>query len=262
LGSSNSGLNGDVSQPNWGPYWSEDYWIVKIDSLGNKQWDKRFGGTLQDVPSGTIFQTSDGGFLLGGGSDSPISGDKTEANSGFAQSWVVKIDSSGNKQWDKTVLTNGTDWVTQAIQSGERCYAIANYTSSGIGGYQTQPNWDTTNVHFDYWIIKFCDTTLTTSIQSAIQNPQSAITISPNPATDKIYISFPATASENITIKIFSVTGEIVFEKKNIYPDLIGKSTAPITKFQIPVFNISNGIYFLSVQTEKEKITKKIVVNH
>jgi hypothetical protein len=93
------------------------------------------------------------------------------------------------------------------------------------------------------------------------QSLQTGILISPNPATDKIYISFPATAAENITVKMYSVTGEIVFEEKIIYPDLIGKSTAPITKFQISVFNISNGIYFLCVQAGKEVITEKIVIN-
>ena len=102
---------------------------------------------------------------------------------------------------------------------------------------------------------------LPTGISS--NNPQqNQLTISPNPATDKINISFPAAASENITVKIYSITGEVVFEEKNIYPDLIGKSTAPITQFQIPVFNISNGIYFLNVLTEKEKSTKKLVINH
>ncbi len=86
--------------------------------------------------------------------------------------------------------------------------------------------------------------------------------ISPNPASDKINISFPATASENVTIKIYSITGEIVLEEENIYPDLIGKSKAPFSNFQLPISNFQNGIYFLSVQTEKEKITRKIAVQH
>ncbi|HKR07155.1 MAG TPA: T9SS type A sorting domain-containing protein [Bacteroidia bacterium] len=89
-----------------------------------------------------------------------------------------------------------------------------------------------------------------------INNPQqNQLTISPNPATDKINISFPPTTSENITTKIYSITGEVVFKQEN-------KSAAPITNFQIPIFNMSNGIYFLSVQTGREMVTRKIVVNH
>src|SRR5689334_5112863 len=40
-GWSQSGMGGDKSEPSWG---SVDYWIVKTDSLGVKQWDKRYGG--------------------------------------------------------------------------------------------------------------------------------------------------------------------------------------------------------------------------
>src|ERR1044071_4733175 len=65
-----------------------------------KQWDKRFGGTLGDY----LFshqQTKDGGYVLGGYSSSGISGDKTQASLGLFDFWIVKIDSLGNKQWDK-----------------------------------------------------------------------------------------------------------------------------------------------------------------
>jgi hypothetical protein len=83
---------------------------------------------------------------------------------------------------------------------------------------------------------------------------KNQLTVSPNPATDKITISFPATTSENITIKIFSITGEVVFEK--LQTSNIKHQTA------IDVTGLSNGLYFLNVQTGKEVITKKIVVNH
>ena len=38
-----SGISGDKTQPLMGV---SDYWIVKTDSLGNKQWDKHFGTEL------------------------------------------------------------------------------------------------------------------------------------------------------------------------------------------------------------------------
>lgn len=61
-GHSQSGMSGDKTQPSWGN--SFDYWIVKIDSLGLKQWDKRFGGTDDDLLT-SLQQTSDGGYILG-----------------------------------------------------------------------------------------------------------------------------------------------------------------------------------------------------
>ena len=44
-GSVYSGIGGDKTQDNWDiTYNTYDFWVVKTDSLGNKQWDKRFGG--------------------------------------------------------------------------------------------------------------------------------------------------------------------------------------------------------------------------
>lgn len=40
-GNSSAGVAGDKSEPNFG---SDDYWIVKVDKQGRKQWDRTFGG--------------------------------------------------------------------------------------------------------------------------------------------------------------------------------------------------------------------------
>jgi len=149
-GYSNSGISGDKTQTSWG---YTDYWIVKIDSLGTKQWDKRFGGVFGEDYFGNIFQTSDRGYLLTGTSYSPLSGDKSENNLGQGQTWIVKTDSLGNKQWDKTILSNGGYDYGFAIQTNDGCYVSANYTDAGIGGYKTQIN----RGDSDYWIVKFCD---------------------------------------------------------------------------------------------------------
>src|SRR5436189_24079 len=61
-GFSGSGVSGDKTQNTVGNY---DYWIVKIDAFGNKQWDKDFGGIDFDVLY-SVQQTTDGGYILGG----------------------------------------------------------------------------------------------------------------------------------------------------------------------------------------------------
>jgi len=248
-GCSNTGIHGDKTEPSWGSY---DFWIIKIDSLGNKQWDKDFGGTAMeggtaiDDDFGSISQTTDGGYLVAGPSFSGISGNKTENNLGIKQSWIIKTDSFGNMQWDKTLLTTGQDEIGYAFQTQDGCFAMANYTNGGVGGDKTQPSWG----FVDYWIIKFCDSTLTTGV-SNFQPPPSAFQVSPNPATDKIYISFPATVSENITVKIYSITGEVIFESP---------LTKGATEMEVPVGDLGAGIYFLSLQTEKQVLTKKVIV--
>jgi Secretion system C-terminal sorting domain len=159
-GASSSWVGGDKSQPNRGFY---DYWILKIDSLGNKQWDKTFGGTNEDFLH-KIFLTQDGGYLFSGGSASNKSGDKTEDNISRTQTWVIKTDSLGNKEWDKTLRTGvgvaiiNDDWPGLVIQTADGCFAMANSTEADIGGDKTQPCWGGGSCKGDYWIIKFCDT--------------------------------------------------------------------------------------------------------
>jgi len=150
-GISFSGVGGDKAQPSKG---MADRWIIKIDSIGNKQWDKDFGGAANEEEVFFISQTNDLGYLFSGTSHSTISGDKTENNLGPEQTWVVKTDSAGNKQWDKTLLTTGDDEYGIAIQTKDGCFAIANSSDGAIGGYKTQSD----EGDWDYWIIKFRDT--------------------------------------------------------------------------------------------------------
>src|SRR5204863_252296 len=97
-GSSNSNFSGDKTQNTING--SYDYWVVKIDSIGIKQWDKDFGGTSDDVLV-SLQQTFDKGYILGGFSLSGTGGNKTQPSWGGYDYWIIKIDSLGNKQWDK-----------------------------------------------------------------------------------------------------------------------------------------------------------------
>jgi hypothetical protein len=182
-GYSNSGISGDKTEANVGLY---DYWIIKTDSLGNKQWDKDYGGTdNDDIYYGILSRCNDGGYLISGTSYSNIGGDKTENNLGAKQTWIVKIDSLGNKQWDKTIFTSAPDENGYAIQTKDGCFAFANYTYAGIGGYKTQPSW---NGSSDYWIIKFCDSTQTTNLTQFFLKVDE-FTIVPNPSNEYITVS-------------------------------------------------------------------------
>lgn len=48
-------------------------------------------------------QTTNGGYILGGYSNSNISGDKTENSKGFQDISIVKTDSLGNIMWQNTI---------------------------------------------------------------------------------------------------------------------------------------------------------------
>ena len=152
-GWSDSPMDGDRSDSTNG---GQDFWIIKIDSSGNKIWDRDFGGIATEDDFGNLFQTLDSGILITGTSYSNISGDKTEDNLGVEQGWLIKTDSLGIMLWDKTIFTLGHDESALTIQSSDGCYEVTVPTQSGIGGYKSQ---DARGFN-DYWIIKLCDSTL------------------------------------------------------------------------------------------------------
>ncbi|HKR05119.1 MAG TPA: T9SS type A sorting domain-containing protein [Bacteroidia bacterium] len=253
-GISQSDSSGDKTQNAWynGVNPTLDYWIVKIDSIGNKLWDKRFGGIAHEDEFGNIIASSDGGFIICGTSYSSASGDKTENNLGQEQMWIVKIDSAGNKLWDKTIKTLGHDEQCLGITLNDDCYIFATYTNGGIGGYKTQPNWDPVFNTYDYWIIKFCDSTATAinNIQSSTINFQ----IFPNPANDFINISLTSAEEKNVSVEIFDLLGREVLKRKlQTSPDGYRDQT------KINISDFENGVYIVQVSTKNNFHKKKIV---
>ena len=128
-----------------------DYWIVKVDSVGNKKWDKDFGGVNEDLFS-SLQKTSDNGCIIGGYSPSVASCDKTQSswNNNY-DFWIIKIDSLGNTQWDKTFGGLDDDRLFSVVQTFDRGFLLGGTSNSGIGGDKTQIN---CNFSKDYWIVK------------------------------------------------------------------------------------------------------------
>ena len=145
-GNSSSGIGNEKSEACRGNF---DYWLVKIDGAGNKLWDKTFGGADQDF-GGSVQQTHDRDFIIGGTSYSGTSGEKTQNLIGFSDYWVVKVDGSGNKIWDKSFGGTLEESFINLQQTADRNFILGGYSGSGIGGNKTQAN----KGSGDYWLLK------------------------------------------------------------------------------------------------------------
>ena len=129
-----------------------DFWVVKLDRNGNFQWDKTVGGANDDFFT-SLQQTTDKGYILGGLSFSDISGDKTEnsrGSEGLADFWVVKLDSVGKIQFDKTIGGNSTDNLNALQQTSDGGYILGGNSFSNISGEKTEND----RGGADYWIVK------------------------------------------------------------------------------------------------------------
>lgn len=143
---SKSGISGNKSENSRG---GTDYWIIKIDSLGNLIWDKTYGGSGYEQTRSICKDIADNIYIVGE-SDSPISGDKTIGNFGTVNIWALKIDSgNGNKIWEKVYGGDEIDGGAKAIEADGYIYISSN-SSSNIFGTKTEANkgWQ------DFWILK------------------------------------------------------------------------------------------------------------
>ncbi|MRT16973.1 T9SS type A sorting domain-containing protein [Vitellibacter sp. q18] len=145
-GSSNSNISGDKNENSKG---SEDYWVLKLNSSGNIEWQKTIGGNAADQLE-ELKPTADGGYILGGWSISGISGDKSEAPIGAWDYWIVKIDSSGNIEWENTIGGDDVEYFSQIFQTNDGGYILSGDSLSNISGDKSENS----NGENDFWIIK------------------------------------------------------------------------------------------------------------
>jgi hypothetical protein len=86
-----------------------DIWVIKINATGSIQWQKTFGGTKTDIAA-TIDQNSDGSYVLLGSTYSN-DGDVTQ-NTGESDFWVLKLNTTGTIQWQKTFGNTSNDFAS------------------------------------------------------------------------------------------------------------------------------------------------------
>ena len=92
---------GDLDGSNAG---SNDLFVVKYDSAGNRKWTEQLGTSLEDYAVG-IATDSSGNVYVTGYTEGALDG----SNAGAQDIFVVKYDSAGVKQWTKQLGTSSSD---------------------------------------------------------------------------------------------------------------------------------------------------------
>lgn len=128
-----------------------DFWILKLDGAGNVQWQKLLGGSGLDEAA-TIEQTADGGFIVAGLSTSSNTGTLTGliSNGGY-DSWILKLDATGNVQWQKLLGGGAFEYANHVQQTADGGYMVCGNSGSSNAGTLTGV---TGNGLSDGWLIK------------------------------------------------------------------------------------------------------------
>ncbi len=98
-----------------------DIFIVKTDSKGLVEWEKTYGGS-QAESGGSIKQTRDRGYI--------ICGETSSFGAGESDIYLIKINSKGEKEWEKTYGGPSRDWGHTVQLTSDGGYIIGCNTAS------------------------------------------------------------------------------------------------------------------------------------
>ena len=132
FGGSKFDLGNSVQQTNDGGYivtgrtasfgaGSLDVYLIKTDGNGDSLWTKTFGGSSFDLGF-SVQQTTDGGYIIIGGTDSYGNGDRDV--------YLIKTDVNGDLIWTKTFGGPDFDLGTSVQQITDGGYIILGGTNS------------------------------------------------------------------------------------------------------------------------------------
>jgi hypothetical protein len=121
---------------------NDDIYLLKIDSDGQKEWSKVYGGPSIDE-SRSVCQTSDGGYIIAGYSKS-FSGGPRDAI------YIIKTDSLGKIEWSRPNAGDPSD--VYGSSEYDKAYSILenqdkDYIVAGTTNYETAGN-------FDFYLVK------------------------------------------------------------------------------------------------------------
>jgi len=187
-----------------------DVWLIKTDASGTESWNKTFGGTSYETGR-SVKQTSDGGYVIVATTDS--------YGNGKLDYWLIKTDSEGNEEWNKTFGGTDNDELPSVQQTADGGYALVGATRSyGSGGQ-------------DVWLIK-TDASGTELWNKTLGGTDDEIGHAFQQTTDGGYI----------------ITGAIQYSENNKYDALLIKTDSNGAELWSKTFGGSERDYTFAVQ--------------
>ncbi len=257
-----------------------DVYLIKINSTGDTQWAKTYGGYYHDQAK-FVYQTSDSGYI--------IAGETQSFGAGYSDVYLIKTDVNGDTLWTRTYGGMDTDGSLSAQQTFLGGYIVSGWTRSFAESYtsvyliktdsmgNSGCNEFTTNTIVDNATaiahptltfldsggivtnpptivenISIIDSTLCFTFDDIVEKskPMKDVHIYPNPFSTYTLIEFDNYKKEEHTLTIYNSLGQFARQVNNITSGQI----------KIERGNLANGLYSFQLRTNKEIIGKGKVI--
>jgi hypothetical protein len=239
-----------------------DIILIKTDANGNLIWAKTYGGTNDDMVF-SVQQTSDGGYILAGGTSSFGAG---------GDIFLIKTDANGNLIWAKTYGGMNSDYASSVQQTSDGGYIVAGYTSSFGAGWG------------DIFLIKTDASGIVGNASPTVTTPSPTVnTFSPSvsPVSPTVNSVSPTVTSPTLTVSEpcpLSISESCQVVSGLITPYKGGIKVRGSGEFEVKVYNVSGvmvksikgkdevklelsrGVYFVEVISGGKTIREKVVI--
>jgi len=210
-----------------------DIALIKTDGTGAVQWSKSFGGPTYFDGSLSVRQTTDNGFI--------IAGETQSFGEGNGDVYLIKTDSLGNSGCNQANVPTFPILHTETV--------IPHTPVTVSGGIIMTPSF---SVSSGAAVGTLCLMTEVPTPTLSLQ--KSVFSIFPNPVINTASISFSLIQSQNISMKIFDVSGRLLSTlAEKIFE-------AGENKLVWSAADVNVGIYFLQFQSAENLQTEKLLV--
>jgi hypothetical protein len=100
---------------------SGDMYLIKTDASGDSIWTRTYGGAGWEM-AGSVQQTTDGGYIISGYTDT--------FGAGLSDAYLVKTDAGGDTVWTRTYGGTGEEVCYSVQQTADGGYITAGVTTS------------------------------------------------------------------------------------------------------------------------------------